>query len=89
MTAIEKLRRWNDEWPHWRFTEHQHAALTELLGEFDRLRADQLRPVCICPPADKGHAYGKITPGCPVHAVPVDGALFNLPGDLLEASHDK
>ncbi|MDR7035228.1 hypothetical protein [Mesorhizobium sp. BE184] len=43
---------------------------------------EQLRPlphVCTCPPADKGHAYGKITPGCPVHAVPVDNALFNLP----------
>lgn len=39
------------------------------------------RNSCICPPADKGHAYGKITMGCPVHAVPVDNALFNLPGD--------
>lgn len=33
---------------------------------------DQLRPFCTCEP-------GKITMGCPVHAQPVDGALFNLP----------
>ena len=43
---------------------------------------DQLRPlpgVCTCPPPDKGKAFGKITPGCPIHAQPVDAALFNLP----------
>src|SRR5690606_25592202 len=22
--AIAGLRKWNDEWPHWKFTEHQH-----------------------------------------------------------------
>lgn len=54
------------------------------LGECLRAAAAAAdKAACICPPADKGHAYGKITPGCPVHAVPVDAALFNLPGSPL------
>lgn len=33
---IERLRTWAKEWPHWKFTEHQHAAL---LAVFDALAA--------------------------------------------------
>jgi len=50
------------------------------LGACLRAAADAAdRASCTCPPPDKGHAFGKITTGCPIHAQPVDGALLNLP----------
>lgn len=32
---IERLRKWNDGWPHWKFTEHQHDALRLVLDHFE------------------------------------------------------
>jgi hypothetical protein len=36
--TVERLRQWNDDWPAWKFTEHQQRALAELLADHARLR---------------------------------------------------
>lgn len=38
---IERLRKWNDEWPHWKFTAHQHDAL-RLVLDYSEQAATQL-----------------------------------------------
>jgi len=34
---IDKLRTWVEQWPHWKFTEHQQETLRALFAERDTL----------------------------------------------------